>query len=102
MSKKVKCINCDNFQPIALPVKVHPDNLDYAKDCSGIYANRNVCMQTLKVKPIDNEQYCKHIKSLDEKIIIARENERVQQFKELEQMIIDCETEITKTENKRM
>ena len=60
MAKKVKCIDCAEYTNWSLPVKVNKENIDYAKHCLFIAKRTFVCGRTMKTKPLNNEQYCKH------------------------------------------
>lgn len=60
MSKKVKCIECENVMFFYLPSIVNADNYEYAKHCLAVATRKCVCAWTNKEKPLNNEQYCKH------------------------------------------
>lgn len=60
MAKKVKCIECEEYMNWALPEKVGKENIEYAKQCLFIAKRTFVCGRTMKTKPLNNEQYCKH------------------------------------------
>lgn len=60
MAKKVKCIECLEYMNWSLPVKVNKESIDYAKHCLSVAKSSFVCGRTMKTKPINNEQYCKH------------------------------------------
>lgn len=60
MAKKVKCVNCKNARCFAIPRSVTNENYNYAKYVLKTIKHRIYCCETMKTKPIDNEQYCKH------------------------------------------
>lgn len=60
MSKKVKCIECENVMFFYLPSIVNADNYEYAKHCLTVATRRCVCAWSNKEKLLNNEQYCKH------------------------------------------
>lgn len=60
MSKKKKCIECQNCSRWALPDKVTDKNIDYAKYCLRIAKKTFVCFVTMKTKQLGHEQYCKY------------------------------------------
>lgn len=60
MAKKVKCIECEEYMNWSLPVKVGKQNIEYAKHCLSVAKRSFVCGRTMKTKPLNNEQYCKH------------------------------------------
>ena len=60
MSKKVKCIECENVMFFYLPSIVNADNYEYAKHCLTVATRRCVCAWSNKEKSLNNEQYCKH------------------------------------------
>lgn len=60
MAKKVKCIECSEYMNWSLPIKVSKQNIEYAKHCLSVVKRSFVCGRTMKIKPLNNEQYCKH------------------------------------------
>lgn len=62
MSKKHKCINCENHMKWALPVCVTKQNIEYAKQCIRMAELTCVCGLTQRTKRLDQEQYCNHFK----------------------------------------
>ena len=65
MSKKVKCIECENLMFFAIPHQVSEVNYEYAKHCLEVIKRSFVCGETNKTKRLDNEQYCKHFRKAD-------------------------------------
>lgn len=56
MSKKVKCLECENCMRFAIPAKQYLES-DFTRKA---IETRIVCGQTMKEKFDTNEQYCKH------------------------------------------
>lgn len=88
MSKKVKCAECENMMFWSLPIKVNDNNYEYAKHCLVVSKRSFVCGHTMKTKPMDNEQYCKHF----EKRIFNDSNE--DSIKRLEEAIVEYEKQM--------
>ena len=88
MSKKVKCIECENMMLWALPTKVDDDNYEYAKHCLVVAKRSCICGWTNKQKLLNNEQYCKYF--------IKREHEHSneQGIKKLEDAIAEYENRL--------
>lgn len=89
MSKKVKCIECENMMFFAIPRYVNEKNYEYAKHCLKIANRYCVCGYTDKTKPLDNEQYCKHF---EERTCNYSNKERI---KKLEEAILEYEKQLT-------
>ena len=88
MSKKVKCIECENMMFFATPLKVNANNYEYAKHCLAVVKRSFVCDYTGKVKPLGNEQYCKYF----EKRVRGYSNEK--DIKRLEEAIAEYENQL--------
>lgn len=86
MGKKVKCIECSEYMDWALPVKVNEGNISYAKQCLNIAKRTFVCSYTMKTKPLNNEQYCKHFCKNEYK-----DNSNSKRIEELESKIKEFE-----------
>ena len=65
MSKRVKCAECDNMMFFATPYMVDAGNYEYAKHCLDVATRSCVCGCTVKTKPLNNEQYCKHFRKVE-------------------------------------
>lgn len=91
MSKKVKCIECENMMYFAIPSVVDADNYEYAKHCLDVVTKNLVCGCSNKTKLINNEQYCKHFK----KRIYEYSNE--DKIKRLEESISEYEKQLANT-----
>ena len=90
MSKKVKCIDCNNSSHWALPYGVSEQNYEYAKLCFQTSKASIVCDETMKTKSIKHEQYCKKFlkkteMDLESDSYIQKEQEK------LEKMITEYE-----------
>ena len=88
MSKKVKCMECENMMYFAIPVKVNETNYECAKSCLAIAKRSVFCSKTSKPKPLNNEQYCKHF----EKRIYDDSNEK--DIRKLEVAIAEYEKKL--------
>lgn len=88
MSKKVKCIECENKMFWAMPIKVNDNNYEYAKHCLTVAKRGLVCGHTMKTKSINNEQYCKHFEKSNSDF---SEKENIKRIKNLEEAIAEYE-----------
>lgn len=88
MSKKVKCMKCENMMYFAIPINVNKTNYKYAKSCLAIAKRSVFCSQTGKTKPLNHEQYCKHF----EKRIYDDSNE--EDIRKLEEAIAEYEKKL--------
>ena len=72
MSKKVKCLECNNCMRFAIPNKQYLES-DFTRKA---IETRIVCGQTMKEKYDTNEQYCKHFIPASEfkKLMNSREH----------------------------
>lgn len=86
MSKKRKCIECENATRWSVEMKVSDKNIDYAKQCLCAAKRSIVCDITMKTKPIDHEQYCKHFRKKEYEDLCYQEC-----IENLERMIIEYE-----------
>lgn len=83
MSKKVKCLECNNCMRFAIPNKQYLESYFTRKAIE----TRIVCGQTMKEKFDVNEQYCKHfIPASDWKMRI---NSREHVVAEIEQKLTE-------------
>lgn len=90
MSKKVKCSECANMMSFATPHKVDAGNYEYAKHCLAVATRSCVCGLTVKIKPINHEQYCKHFRKAE----FMRSNEAV--IEKLKYAIAEYEKQLMK------
>lgn len=73
MSKKVKCLNCDNCMRFSIPCKSYLEENPFL---TNQIKKSLVCSHTMKTKNVNNEQYCKHFKEADEHTINFNSEER--------------------------
>lgn len=93
MAKRKKCRECEKCMNWALPQNVVEGNLDYAKQCLEYAAETIVCSRTMRIKPVEHEQYCNYF---SEKTDADRKMENAyynHQIPHLKQMIEDFEKE---------
>ena len=88
MSRKVKCIECQNSMNWALPVRVTDKNIEYAKHCLFWARKTIVCDRTQKTKHIEREQYCKYFKKK-----VIEDSWHQKEIERLERMINEYESQ---------
>ena len=95
MSKKAKCMDCENLMFFATPLRVNVHNYEYAKQCLYIAKRSIVCgHHGDKVKPMDNEQYCRHLKKS------TRIHSNEEDIKRLEDTIAEYEKQLVNEKGK--
>ena len=65
MAKKVKCKDCDWACGWSIPERITAANIDYAKHCLSVVSKTIVCERTMRTKPIEYAQYCKHFEKAE-------------------------------------
>ena len=93
MARKVKCKMCEESMWWALPERVTEKNYEYAKHCLWAAKNTICCGYTMRTKHIEHEQYCKHFRKKDERIIDYETNAEPKRIRKLEDMIKEYERE---------
>ena len=89
MSKKVKCRKCEHSMSWAIPESVNDINIEYAERCLNMARRTLCCGWTMRTKPKDHEQYCKHYRRKSKSDIQRDENFDEVRLENLEQKIRD-------------
>ena len=97
MGNKRKCKLCEQSMRWALPERVTEKNYEYAKHCLHMVKNTLVCGRTMKTKPIEHEQYCKHYHPKDDIDLDFDIKCEPKRIKKLEDMIKDYENSLSCT-----
>lgn len=94
MGSKKKCKLCELSMRWSLPERVTDKNCEYAKRCLHMAKNTLVCGWTMKTKPIEHEQYCKHYHPKDNRDLELETKYYSKIIKNLEDMIKEYENSL--------